>query len=84
MENIKERIEFLIKTLDYHSRKYYVDDSPEISDYEYDMLFRELEELEKEYPQYKTDSSPTQRVGGMALDKFEKVIFLCSLAHDIS
>ena len=73
MKNIEERIEYLRKTLEYHSRKYYVEDSPEISDYEYDMLFRELENLEEQYPEYKTDNSPTQRVGGMALDKFEKV-----------
>ena len=73
MEDIKERIEYLIKTLDYHSRKYYVEDSPEISDFEYDRLFRELEDLEREYPQFSSESSPTKRVGGVALDKFEKV-----------
>lgn len=73
MNNIVDRIEYLRKTLEYHSRKYYVEDSPEISDYEYDMLFRELEKLEAEYPEYKTENSPTQRVGGQALDKFEKV-----------
>lgn len=73
MDKILERIEYLTKTLEYHSRKYYVEDSPEISDYEYDMLFRELEDLENEYPQYKFENSPTVRVGGKALDKFEKV-----------
>ena len=73
MNNIAERIEYLSKTLEYHSRKYYVEDSPEISDYEYDMLFRELEVLEEQYPEYKSPNSPTMRVGGQALDKFEKV-----------
>ena len=73
MNNIENRIDFLCKTLEYHSKKYYVDDAPEISDYEYDMLFRELEDLENKYPEYKSLNSPTQRVGGQALDKFEKV-----------
>jgi len=78
MNNVLDRIEYLRKTLEYHSRKYYVEDSPEISDYEYDMLFRELENLEEQYPEFKSDNSPTQRVGGKALDKFEKV------KHDVS
>ena len=73
MNKVAERIEYLRKTLEYHSRKYYVEDSPEITDYEYDMLFRELETLEEENPEYKTQNSPTQRVGGQALDKFDKV-----------
>ncbi|MBQ6701957.1 MAG: NAD-dependent DNA ligase LigA [Clostridia bacterium] len=73
MKQVRERVDYLIKTLDYHSRKYYVEDSPEISDYEYDMLFRELEELEAKYPMYRFENSPTRRVGGVALDKFEKV-----------
>lgn len=73
MSNISERIKYLRDVLRYHSEKYYVDDSPEITDYEYDMLFKELVELEEKYPAEKTDDSPTQRVGGKALDKFEKV-----------
>lgn len=73
MTEQEKRIKELIKLLDYHSKRYYVDDSPEISDYEYDMLFRELETLEEEYPQYADPQSPTKRVGGKALDKFEKV-----------
>ncbi len=55
------------------SKLYYVDDSPEISDYEYDMMFKRLCELEALYPAIVTEDSPTQRVGGEALDKFEKV-----------
>lgn len=55
------------------AKLYYVDDSPEISDYEYDMMFRRLLELEEKYPEYITEDSPTKRVGGEALSKFEKV-----------
>lgn len=73
MNQASERIEYLRNILEYHSRKYYVEDSPEISDYEYDMLFRELETLEEKYPELKSENSPTMRVGGKALDKFEKV-----------
>lgn len=73
MDLVFEKISELRKKLDYHSYKYYVEDSPEISDYEYDRLFRELEELEQEHPEYADSSSPTQRVGGAALEKFEKV-----------
>lgn len=77
MENIKEKIEELTRLLNYHAKKYYVDDDPEISDFEYDKLLSELEELEKEYPQYAYDSSPTKRVGGAVLPKFDKV------THDV-
>ena len=73
MENIKNRIEELRDTLRYHSLKYYVEDSPEISDFEYDMLYRELQDLEKEYPEFDSPLSPTKRVGGEVLEKFEKV-----------
>ena len=73
MKDIFERVKELRQLLEYHSRKYYVEDSPEISDYEYDMLFRELENIENDHPELKDDNSPTQRVGGMALEKFEKV-----------
>ncbi len=73
MENIKNRIEELRKLLHYHSRKYYVEDSPEISDFEYDALYRELQVLEAEHPEFDDPLSPTKRVGGAVLDKFEKV-----------
>ncbi len=73
MDNIEKRIKELSELLDYHSKKYYVDDNPEISDFEYDKMLRELENLEAEYPQYLSPLSPTQRVGGKALDKFEQV-----------
>ncbi len=69
----KNRIDALREELRYHARLYYQKDAPVISDYEYDALFRELEELEAAYPQYDDPASPTHRVGGTALDKFEKV-----------
>lgn len=73
MENVKKRIEELRETLRYHSIKYYVEDAPEISDFEYDSLYRELQELEAAHPEFDDPLSPTKRVGGAVLDKFEKV-----------
>ncbi|MBQ9941315.1 MAG: NAD-dependent DNA ligase LigA [Clostridia bacterium] len=73
MDNILSKIQELRNLLNYHSKKYYVDDMPEISDFEYDNLFHQLKRLEEEYPQFDSPSSPTKRVGGIALDKFEKV-----------
>lgn len=73
MSEIKKQMEELREKLRYYSKKYYVDDSPLISDYEYDMLYRDLQLLEKEHPEYDDPNSPTHRVGGKALDKFEKV-----------
>lgn len=70
---IIERVKALRESLTYHSQRYYVYDSPEISDYEYDMMFAELKGLEESYPELYDEASPTQRVGGKALDKFEKV-----------
>lgn len=73
MEDIKHKIEELRKTLRYHSDRYYNDDAPEIEDYEYDMMMRQLKELEEKYPQYDTVDSPTKRVGGRADNSFESV-----------
>lgn len=70
--DIKERMRELCRQLEYHSKQYYVYDSPEISDYEYDAMFEELKRLETEYPEYKDKNSPTGRVGGEVLEKFEK------------
>ena len=70
---VRERIEKLRKELTYHAQRYYVYDSPEISDYDYDMMYAELKRLEEENPSLYDPASPTQRVGGKALDKFEKV-----------
>ena len=73
MNEISERIAKLRAKLLYHAKRYYVDDDPEISDYEYDMMYAELLRLEEEHPECFDPASPTQRVGGKPLDKFEKV-----------
>lgn len=73
-DEMKERAAYLRATLNYHSHKYYVEDSPEIGDYEYDMLQRELAAIEKEFPELITPDSPTQRVGGSADGMFEPVV----------
>ncbi len=67
-----ERIKELRETLTRHAKLYYVYDSPEISDYEYDMMFDELKKLEEKHPELYDPASPTHRVGGEVLDKFEK------------
>ncbi|MDO4218894.1 MAG: NAD-dependent DNA ligase LigA [Synergistaceae bacterium] len=72
-EKIRERISFLQAELTRHSKLYYTNDAPEISDYEYDALFAELKQLEERFPQYKTETSPTQRVGGKILEGFQKI-----------
>lgn len=59
--------------LNYHSKKYYVDDDPQISDFEYDKALRELENIESDFPSVVAADSPTQRVGGMADNRFEPV-----------
>jgi len=73
MSEISEQIRRLRQKLLYHAKRYYVDDDPEISDYEYDRMYAELLKLEAEHPEFFDPSSPTQRVGGKPLDKFEKV-----------
>ena len=70
----EKRVKELREELNYHSHKYYVEDNPEIGDYEYDMLQRELAEIEKEFPELITPDSPTQRVGGSAAGMFEPVV----------
>ena len=69
----KDRIEELRKQVEYHAKKYYDDDKPEISDFEYDMLMVELRNLEKEYPEFSSKNSLTQKVGGHVKEGFEKV-----------
>ena len=68
-----ERVKQLRRELTYHAERYYVYDAPEISDFEYDRMFAELKKLEEEHPEWYDPTSPTLRVGGKALDKFEKV-----------
>lgn len=70
--DVQETITKLRKTIEINSYKYYVEDNPELEDWEYDKLFRELKALEEQYPQYITPDSPTQRVGGIS-EKFEQV-----------
>lgn len=70
----KKRAEELTSQLNYHNNRYYNLDSPEISDYEYDMLLRELENIEAEFPQLINAQSPTQKVGGAKGDKFSPVV----------
>lgn len=72
-EKIKKRIEELRKLIEYHNYRYYVLDSPEISDEEYDKLFKELVELEEKYPEFKSETSPTMRVGAPPLKEFKTV-----------
>lgn len=69
----KERIAELTELINYHNYKYYVEDAPEISDFEFDDMLRELETLEEKYPEYKKDNSPTTRVGGEPVSAFPEV-----------
>lgn len=68
-----QQIQKLREELNYHNYQYYVLDQPTISDFEYDRMLRQLEELEQAHPEYITPDSPTQRVGGKALDSFAQV-----------
>lgn len=69
----KKRIDELTELLNYHNRKYYIEDDPEIEDYEYDALMRELRSLEEAYPEFLSPASPSQRVGGAPISDFKKV-----------
>ncbi|BAH08122.1 NAD-dependent DNA ligase LigA [Clostridium kluyveri] len=75
--DIKKRIDELRKIIEYHNDKYYNQDDPEITDYEYDKLYVELRNLENSHPEYKIQSSPTQKVGGTVKRELRKV------KHDI-
>ncbi len=67
------QIASLRREIEYHNRKYYTEDAPEISDYEYDMLYRRLENLEAAFPELKTEDSPTNRVGAAGYNSFAEV-----------
>lgn len=69
----KKRIEELREKTEYYAKKYYDEDKPEISDFEYDMLMVELRNLEKEYPEFVSKDSLTQKVGGHVKEGFQKV-----------
>ena len=75
----KQRIDELNKLTSYYAQKYYDDDAPEISDFEYDMLMIELKNLEKEFPEFITKDSLTQKVGGTVKEGFEKVTHIVPL-----
>lgn len=72
--DVLEQIEYLRKTLNEHNYNYYVLDAPTITDFEYDKMLRQLEELENTHPELISPDSPTQRVGGKALDSFQQVV----------
>ena len=76
-DNVKEEIDRLRREIEYHNKKYYDEDEPEISDYEYDKLTQRLKKLEKEHPEYVTDDSPTRKVGGHSKNIFNQV------THDV-
>ncbi len=69
----KKRIEELRKQVEYHAKRYYDEDNPEISDFEYDMLMVELRNLEREFPEFLSEDSLTQKVGGTVKEGFTKV-----------
>ena len=71
--NIKQRMDELVEILEKANYEYYVLAEPTITDQEFDKYLRELETLEKEYPEYAKKNSPTKRVGGMVIDKFQKL-----------
>ncbi|MER3123726.1 NAD-dependent DNA ligase LigA, partial [Bacillus altitudinis] len=72
--SIENRMNELIDLINYHNEKYYNQDEPEISDFEYDNLMKELIKIEEENPEIKRTDSPTNRVGGKPLDKFEQIV----------
>ena len=74
---IKIRYRELISIIDKHNLLYHTYDSPQISDSEYDSLYKELKKIESHYPKFITTSSPSQRIGATLLDHFEKI------THDI-
>ena len=71
-QEAEKRIAYLREQITYNSKLYYENDAPVISDYEYDAMFRELCDLEAEFPELDSPTSPSKRVGGKALDKFDK------------
>ena len=73
-EQAKQQIEELRRQIEYHNNKYYTEDAPEISDYEYDMLYRRLENLEAAFPELKAADSPTEKVGAAGYNTFTEVV----------
>src|SRR5947207_3703756 len=73
LSDARKRVEELHEQVNHHSYRYHVLDDPEVSDYDYDRLVRELQDLEAEFPELITPDSPTQRVGGAPADLFAPV-----------
>ena len=73
MQDVEKRYKYLKETVQYHNEKYHTHDKPEISDFEFDQLFNELLDLENSYPDLDSSDSPSHRVGGRAIDAFQKV-----------
>ncbi len=73
LKEAEKRVERLRSAVDHHTHQYYALDAPEISDAEFDTLFRELKSLEEQYPELRRSDSPTQRVGGAVQERFRKV-----------
>lgn len=87
MKQVQEEISKLVSLLNKYSYDYYVEDNPQISDTEYDTLYKQLEKLEENHPEYILENSPTQRVGDKVLDEFEKIthkIPMLSLSNTFS
>lgn len=87
MKQVQEEISKLVSLLNKYSYDYYVEDNPQISDTEYDTLYKQLEKLEENHPEYILENSPTQRVGDRVLDEFEKIthkIPMLSLSNTFS
>jgi len=72
-ESVKQRIEYLRTEIDKHNYNYYVLSAPEISDFEFDKMLKELQELEYSHPEFYDSTSPTQRVGSDLSDGFQQV-----------
>ncbi len=79
-KEIFDRISKLREQINIYSKEYYENDNPSVSDYEYDMLMNQLKSLESEYPEFVTEDSPTQKVGGKASNLFSKVEHIVQMA----
>jgi DNA ligase (NAD+) len=73
IQSVEEKIKKLRQDIEFHEKKYYVDNEPQISDYEFDLLVKELNELEESHPEFITPESPTQRVGEQPLQGFVSI-----------
>ena len=78
MNDVERQMHELVEELNQHSYRYYVEDNPVISDYEYDMLYRKLETLEEQYPELRLPYSPTSRVGDTPASAFSENLRISS------